>query len=139
MKVIDPAEVCDRGLRDPDALRGPERLVFILQEFDILMEMEGWVHFFLYERHFTWYDEMKDWLRHIGDEESLAVLLAYESWMRERGFDATPSAVERWLQKPGAVELREPDWVNEYTAMRERRWERARAHLAENGYLLRAE
>jgi len=139
MKVIDPAEVYDRGLRDPDALRGPERLVFILQEFDILMEMEGWVHFFLYERHFTWYDEMKDWLRRIGDEESLAVLLAYESWMRERGFDATPSAVERWLGTHGALEFREPDWVDEYTAIRERRWERARAHLAENGYLLRAE
>ncbi len=79
---------------------------------------------------------MKDWLRRIGDEESLAVLLAYESWMRERGFDATPSAVGRWLGKQGAVEFHEPDWVGEYTTMRERRWERARAHLAEFGYAL---
>lgn len=139
MKGIDPAEVYVRGLRDPDALRGPERLVFILQEFDILMEMEGWVHFFRYERHFSWYGEMKDWLRHIGDQESLAVLLAYESWMRERGFDTTPAAVERWLGRRDGVELPEPDWIDAYTTIRARRWERAQAWLAEHGYGLRTE
>lgn len=136
MMVIDPADVYHRGLRDPDKLRGPERLVFILQEFDILLEMEGWAHFFLYERHFAWYDEMKDWLLRIRDEESLAVLLAYESWMRERGFGVTPTAMETWVEIGASPDVPEPDWADGYTAIREQRWERARAHLAECGHTL---
>ncbi len=83
--VLDPKEVFERGLRDASSLKRTERLVFILQEFDILMEMEGWDHFFLCDHHFAWYSEMKEWLHMIGDAGSLAVLEDYEAHLEARG------------------------------------------------------
>ena len=96
--LLDPMEIYDKGLRDLASLQGAERLVFMLQDFDNVMEMEGWDHFFLYEHYFIWYSEMKEWLRKIRDKQSLAVLNDYENHLNARGVTLSPSEIERFLK-----------------------------------------
>src|SRR5690606_41187886 len=91
---LDPSDIYQRGLDDLDSLEGPERLVFMLQDFDNMMEMEGWDHSFMNENHFRWYPEMKDWLKTIGDEASLAVLEDYESHLQARGVRLDPDEIQ---------------------------------------------
>jgi hypothetical protein len=84
-KPVDPREVYERGLADPSSLRGTERMVFAFVEFENLMDREGWGHFFIYEHHFAWYAELKEWPGRIGDIDSLAVLEDFEAFVRRHG------------------------------------------------------
>jgi hypothetical protein len=131
--VLDPMEIYDRGLRDLASLQGAERLLFMLQDFDNLMEMEGWEHFFLYEHHFIWYAEMKEWLHTIGENSSLAVLQNYESYLKARGVALSPSAIENSDARGEAHSLACNDLCNRYCELRSVRWARAAAHLESQG------
>ncbi len=134
-RLLDPLAIYERGLADIASLDGVERLLFMLQDFDNLMEMEGWDHFFLYDHHFAWYAEMKDWLRRIGDEASLAVLGDYESRVQANGFEVSPAGIEAWLQEEDeADEPGQPDWCGQYCTLRQARWERALAYVAGQGF-----
>lgn len=136
-RLLDPLAIYDRGLADLNNLAGPERLVFMLQDFDNLMEMEGWDHFFLYEHHLAWYAEMKEWLRQIGDEASLAVLSDYESHVSSEGFELSPAGIEALLRSKDNEYYRScPDWCGQYCALREDRWARASAFLTSHGLAL---
>jgi hypothetical protein len=136
--VVDPMEIYDKGLRDFASLRGAERLVFMLQDFDNLMEMEGWDHFFRYKDYFIWYSEMKDWLRKIGAHESLAVLNDYESHLEARGVTLSPREIESFLNSQDDAYLGScPDWRNQYCHLRGSRWARASAYLESQGLDLR--
>lgn len=134
---LDPLAIYKRGLADLDSLDGVERWLFMLQDFDNLMEMEGWDHFFLYEDHFSWYAEMKEWLRQVGDEASLAVLGDYESHVLARGFDVSPAGIEAWLHAEEEALSGHPDWRDQYCALREARWERGVAYLAGQGFAVK--
>jgi len=136
-RLLDPMAIYDRGLAELDSLSGAERFVFMLQDFDNLMEMEGWDHFFLYEHHFAWYSEMKDWLRRIGDESSLAVLSNYESHVSSNGFEVSPSGIEALLKAKDENYYRTcPDWCGRYCDLREARWARASAFFMSQGLAL---
>lgn len=130
-------DVYERGLRDLSSLQGAERLVFMLQDFDNLMEMEGWVHFFIYENDFIWYFEMKEWLQIIGDRASLAVLEDFEAQLKAHGVPLSPSEFEGFLSSGGDVYLRAcPDWEAQYCELRSTRWARASAYLESQGLIL---
>lgn len=133
-RSLDPLAVYNKGLAGLDYLAGAERLVFMLQDFENLMEMEGWDHFYLYEHHFAWYAEMKDWLQQIGAVGSLAVLDSYEMHVQSQGFEVSPTGIEALLRSRGDQDL--PDWVGEYCALREDRWAKATALLASRGVVL---
>jgi hypothetical protein len=138
-KLLDPLATYDRGLSDLDSLVGAERLVFMLQDFDNLMEMEGWDHYFLHKHHFAWYGEMKRWLHQIGAEGSLAVLNNYESHVRSKGFEVSPSDIESLLTSEDELDHRScPDWRDQYCALREDRWEKAIAFLRDQGIILQS-
>src|ERR1700722_11029429 len=96
-ETLDPREIYDRGLRDLSCLRGAERLLFMLQDFDNLMEMEGWDHFFLSDSHLLWYSEMKTWLGAIDDAASSAVLGDYEGYLKARGVALSPREIANFL------------------------------------------
>jgi hypothetical protein len=134
---LDPLTVYDKGLEGLDRLAGVERLVFMLQDFDNLMEMEGWDHFFLYEHHFAWYAEMKDWLRGIGAAASLAILEDFEAHVRSQGFEVSPTGIESLVRsrEEGYDQLC-PDWCGQYCALREDRWSKATALLSSQGVAL---
>jgi hypothetical protein len=135
--ILDPMDIYERGLRDLSCLQGPVRLVFMLHDFDNLMEMEGWDYFFLYEHHFFWYSEMKDWLRTIGDKTSLAVLQDFESHVRAHGVALVPSEFESFLNAGGDAYLRTcPDWRTQYCELRPARWAQASAYLEGQGLKL---
>lgn len=135
--LLNPLAVYNRGLADLDSLVGVERLVFMLQDFDNLMEMEGWDHYYLYEHHFAWYAEMKDWLRQIGDEASLDVLNDYEAHVQSKGFPVSPSGIEALLVSSDGVPYQSrPDWCGRYCAMREDRWARVAEFLSVQGMAL---
>ena len=134
MIELDPLSIYDRGLDDLSLLHGYERLVFMLQDFDNLMEMEGWEHFFLYESHFAWYGEMKQWLQAIGDEASLAVLSDFERHLAARGVELAPTALEASFEtQPKHDSREEPDWCDRYSALREERWAQAVDYLQSQG------
>ncbi len=138
--LLDPHDIYDRGLDDLDSLRGPERLVFMLQDFDNMMEMEGWEHFFLYEHHFAWYEEMQDWLNRIGAASSLAVLSSYETYVHAAGFELSPAGIEAMLEAQEDAETQEgPDWCERYCDLREERWTAAAAFLVTQGFELQME
>jgi hypothetical protein len=126
--ILDPIDIYDRGLRDFSSLQGAERLVFMLQDFDNLMEMEGWDHFFLYEHHFIWYCEMKEWLHLIGDRASLTVLEDYERHLTRYGVPFSPVGIQNFLNTQDNVYLCEcPDWRGQYCELRRDRWAKAMA------------
>ena len=134
-QLLDPLEIYDRGLADLDRLQGPERLIFILQDFDNLMEMEGWVHFFLYEHHVAWYAEMKAWLSRIGAEASLDILNDHEGYVLSHDCDVSPAGMEALLQAADEDEYNERlcEWTDQYCAHREDRWAKAAAFLSNQG------
>jgi hypothetical protein len=46
-RTIDPMDVFNRGLKDPDSLPEEELIVYLLMELETLADMEGWDHFFM--------------------------------------------------------------------------------------------
>jgi hypothetical protein len=105
--------------------------------FDNLMEMEGWDHFFLYERDFALYPEMKAWLRTIGDAESLRILEDFESHLKSRGVPLSPKEIERFLNQQDNLYLQScPDWEKQYIELRKQRWERVLGYLEKQGLSL---
>jgi hypothetical protein len=137
-RLLDPLVVYHRGLAGLDRLEGVERLVFMLQDFDNLMEMEGWGHFYLNEHHFAWYAEMKNWLHAIGAAESVALLDDYETHVRSKGFEVSPAGIEAMERsKDEAYSQSCPDWCGRYCALREDRWAKATALLMTHDVVLR--
>ncbi|MCI0641028.1 MAG: hypothetical protein L0Y70_18285 [Gemmataceae bacterium] len=130
-------DIYDRGLRNLSVLQGVERLVFMLQDFDNLMEMESWDHFFRHECHFIWYSEMKEWLRTIGAQESLVVLDNHEAHLKARGVELSPSEIETFLNSQDEAYMRAcPDWRRQYCELRGVRWAKASAFLESQGLKL---
>jgi hypothetical protein len=133
-QVLDPMDIYERGLRDLSSLRGEERLVFMFQDFDNLMEMEGWDHFFTYEHHFIWYAEMTESLRKIGDEASLCVLENYENHLKARGVGMSPGEIRTFLNSTADDYLAAcPDWCGQYCELREDRWTKANTYFRNQG------
>jgi hypothetical protein len=134
MTFLDPIGIYDRGVKDLASLAGAERLIFMLQDFDILIEMEGWDHFFLHEHHFIWYSEMREWLRIIGDFASLAVLDSYETHLKTNGVALSPIEIERLLNTQDNSSLQCcVDWGGQYCDLKEFRWAKASAYLEGQG------
>jgi hypothetical protein len=136
--VLNPAVVFPRGLRDPEGLTVAERLVFILMEFEALMDMEGWDHFFTS----TWsryYPELKRGLAAAGDLESLEVLEDYEQHLRERNVALEPGAIDAFIVAQSDDYFREcRDWRDDYSELSEQRWRKVREHLGTLGLELQA-
>ena len=136
-ELLDPAAVYDRGLADLSSLQGVERVIFMLQDFDNLMEMEGWDHFFLYENHFRWYGEFKEWLFLLGDSASLSVLKDYENYLKAHNVGLCPREIENFLSSLEEAELSgQVDWREQFCALRADRWARATAFLRSRGVAL---
>lgn len=136
--VLTLSAVYDRGLADLEKLVGVERLVFMLLDFDTLMIMEGWSHFFLHEHHFAWYAEMKDWLQQIGDHESLVILNEYESDVCSRGCEVSPEGIEElFLADDVDYYHRCADWCDRYSALDQARWAKAGDFLSLRGFELK--
>ena len=137
MTILDPIEIYDRGLGNLASLQGAERFIFMLLDFDNLMEMEGWDHFYLYDHHFAWYGEMKEWLLRIGDDESLAVLYDYESYLNAHGIKVSPSAINEFDYDSEAYSLACNQWRDRYCELRELRWSKTIAYLELQGIQVR--
>jgi hypothetical protein len=136
-QTYDLIEINERGLQDKSTLNATEMALFILLEFDLLMEMEGWDHFFLYQHHFDGYEPMKSWLRKIGDEESLGFLADYESHLAQRGVSLVPRAIELFLNAQDDAYLNAcPDWREQYVVLGERRWDKTSSYLERQGIAL---
>jgi hypothetical protein len=132
-------EIYDRGLLGLSSLDGAERLIYMLQDFDNLMEMEGWDHFFLHEHYLARYSEMKGWLQQIRAEASLTVLNDYESHVRSMGFEVSPGGVEALLMSRDEAYYRScPDWCGRYRALRDDRWTKTTEFLRSQGIALQA-
>jgi hypothetical protein len=101
------------------------------------MEMEGWDHFYLYEHHFAWYSEMKNWLQQIGAATSLVILGEYEAHVRAQGFEVSSAGIEALMRsRDDSYFQRCPDWCGQYCDLREDRWARATALLSSQGVAL---
>jgi hypothetical protein len=137
IKILDPIAIYEAGLADLSRLQGVERLVFMLQDFDNLMDMEGWDEFFCHEWHFDWFSEMKEWLHAIGDTASLAVLASYETYLKEHDVTLSPTDISHFLESRSDSPLKsEPDWREQYGQLRSARWARALTYLDARGITL---
>jgi hypothetical protein len=137
--IVDPSEVYSRvTLSSFDAAKSHERLVFLLVDFDVRMDTEGWDDFFTSESTFPRYPELKNWLDRIDDRSSLAVLEAYERAVRSAGYRFERSEIERWLVSQSDEDLATaPDWRDQYAALATSRWAAARRYLEQQGVSLR--
>jgi hypothetical protein len=142
--LLDPLDIYDRGIHDLSCLQGVERLVFMLMDFDYLMDMESWDHFFIHEWHFIQYAEMKDWLRTIGDEASLAVLEDYEAFLKSHGVAVSSREIESFWNSheyDAHVDAYLPAgalyWEHPYRDLSPVRWAKATAYLEARGLRLR--
>lgn len=132
--ALDTVDIFHRGNENLSSLHGAERLVFMLQDFDLLMEMEGWDHFFIYDHYFAWYSEFKEWLNTIDDRRSLAVLEDYERHLVDRGISLLPEAIDEFLSLQDDAYLNScPDWREQFLELTKYRWARARAYLRGEG------
>ncbi len=137
LTILDPMDIYLRGLRDLSCLHGVERLVFLLQDFDTLMEMEGWDHFILHDNHFNSYSEMKEWLRTIGCHTSLSVLDDYEAHLSAHGVPLTPRDIGIFLNSHDQAYFDVcPRWREQYGELRGDRWAKAVAYLETQGLRL---
>lgn len=136
--ALDPAVVYERGLRHPEALTAAERLVFLLMEFETLMNMEGWDDFFT-SRWSHYYPEMKQGLGAAGDTDSLEVLQDYERHLQERNVALEPRAIDSFLAAQDDEYFKKcRDWREDYGELSEKRWSKVRDYLGKLGFELRA-
>lgn len=129
--TLDPDDIYDRGLNDLSSLQGPERLVYMLTDFDNFLEMEGWEGYFMSEANFGWYAEMKEWLRTIGDEKSLGVLKKYENYLKKHNVALTADAIAEFVEV--SEDSIGADLQDSYDALRTDRWKKAKAYLKTQG------
>lgn len=131
---MNPSDVYNRGLSNPDALTPDERLVYLVQELKTLADMEGWDHFFRYDYVYHLV-ELKDRLRRVGDTDSLAVLDDYEQRLRLQGVAMEPEAVSVFLASQNAVSFEnDRDWREEFSNASEARWDKIGAYLRDQGH-----
>lgn len=136
--VLDPTAVYKRGLRDPEGLTAAERLVFVLMEFETLMDMEGWDDFFT-SKWLRYYPELKRGLAAADDTESLAVLDDYEQHLKERNVALEADAIGAFLVAQSEEYFRGcRDWRDEYSRLSDRRWRKVTDHLRTLGLELQA-
>ena len=97
MREIHTQAVYEAGLENPAGLDPQGYLVFVVQDFENYMEMEGWEGFFIAGR-LSDYARLKVLSRDIGDDESLAVPGDWETYLRERKIPLTEEGISDLLQ-----------------------------------------
>lgn len=133
-RTIDASDVFERGLKNPDALTEAELMVFLFLDLQIIMEMEGWDHFFATDR-MRFYPQLKSGLQRIGDAESLRVIEDYEALLGTHGVPMESDAIDSYVCG-GLAEDDTRDWREEYLAHTEQRWELVRRYLVQRGFQL---
>ena len=130
---LNPMEVYERGLRDPDSLTQSERLVYVLMELETYADMEGWDHFFATDK-LRYYPELKAGLVASGDLESLEVLEDYEGYLASQGVPLQADAIDDFICSESAADLANcRDWREDYSRLGPERWEKVKAHLRRGG------
>jgi hypothetical protein len=138
MLSLDPDEIFRRGHEDCVSLTPHERLVFLLLEFEGLMNMEGWDDFFT-SRWSSYYPELEQGLLLAGDNESLAVLQDYETHLKAHGTSLDPSVLDAFLEGQSRDYFANcRDWREAYTRLSDRRWSKIRSYLESHGLSLLA-
>ena len=128
--------VYDRGLSDAESLSREERLVYLLVDLEICMDMEGWDHFFM-SSGMHYYREFVDGLRAAGDTASPEVLQDYERHFRERGVPFEADAIDSFLcDAPDSYFESLRDWREDYSRLSEIRWQKVTEYLDRHGYIL---
>lgn len=128
--VIHPARVYERGLIKPESLSSLERLVFLLLDFQNVIDMEGWDHFFMDEERLALYPELKQWLSDVGDRTSLAILEDYERHLGKHGIALEPNSLQAFLSRQKKSYFRSSaDWRDLYTQAEDQRWQKVREYL----------
>jgi hypothetical protein len=135
--IIQSLDCYLKALKDINALTSEERQVFILMEFETLMIMEGWDHFFTYDWHLKFYPELKQTLQIIDDNDSLSVLNNYEQHLYEKGVPIEAKAIENFVFSQELSYFRNsPDWTKLYNEFAEERWNKMSKYLAKKGIIL---
>jgi hypothetical protein len=133
---LDPKDVYERGLRDPESLSDAERLVYILIELETYADMEGWDHFFTTDqlRYFT---ELKAGLVASGDVESLEVLQHYEDYLASHGVTLDADSIDAFLcSRPDAESDTLRDWREDFSCLCPARWQKVGAYLRRCGWTM---
>lgn len=127
--TLDPMTVYERGLAQPEALTGDERLVYLLMDVEACMDMEGWDHFFMTDN-IRYYQELKHGLHVIGDSDSLEVIEDYEEHLRANGVAMEPDAIASWLRNQDDEYLQGcRDWREDYAKLTGTRWDKVKGYL----------
>ena len=113
--VVDPMDVYQRGLKDPDSLSEEELIVYLLIELETEMDMEGWDHFFTTDK-LRYYPKLKSALQLIGDLASLRVINGYEAFLRSYGVPMRPDAITAFFRDRSAEIAHDRDWRAEKTS-----------------------
>jgi hypothetical protein len=126
---LSPDEILNRGFGDFESLAPLERIVFVLLEFECLMEMEGWDDFFT-SKWSCYYPEMKRGLLLAGDLESLEVLQDYETHLIDHGVSLDPSSLDAFLCSQNTDYFTTcRDWNEDYSQLKDHRWRKIRDYL----------
>jgi hypothetical protein len=129
MTSLDADEVLQRGLSDCESLSLLERLVFLLLEFEVLMDMEGWDDFFT-SRWSAYYPELKQGLVLAADEKSVEILDDYETHLKGHGVVLEPSALDKFLcSRENQYFVNCRDWRDDYAKLGSHRWSKVREFL----------
>ena len=100
------------------------------------MYMEGWDHFFTTDK-MRYYAELKEGLTAVGDQRSLQVLEHYESYLRARGVEMEPIAIEAFVCNRDDRDLKAcRDWTTDYHRLNDIRWQKVREYLGRRGVKL---
>lgn len=134
---VNVQAVYEKGLEDLTSLQTHERLIFVLLDFETLMDMEGWDHFFMYEHSLAHYPELKEWLLKIEDHASFAVLQKFEQCVNDPQALSSADAYERYCSSVSDTErINGPDWRKDYSNLSEQRWGKVAEFLKDRELVL---
>jgi hypothetical protein len=138
MTTLNREEAYSRGQGEFASLTPDERLVFLLVQFETLMDMEGWDDFFT-SKWSPYYSELKQGLVLAGDRDSLEVFEDYEEHLRTRGVSLDPEALDAFLTAQNNAYFEScRDWRDDYTDLATQRWSKVSEYLRAHGITLRA-
>lgn len=135
--TIQSLDCYQKGLKNIDELTPEERQIYILMEFETLMDMEGWEHFFIYDWHLKFCSELKQTLQVIDDSDSLSFLNQYELHLHEKSIPLEAEAIENFVfSQSESYFVNSPDWRELYSQFTEERWNKMSRYLAKKGITL---
>jgi hypothetical protein len=137
MIKLDASKIYKEGQNNWRQMPIHNAIIYILIEYNIINDMEGFFHFFLYDHHFEKLPLLKQALAEIGDDDYLIQLTDFEETVIDAGYSFNPTGIEEfWLALDASDSLPPESWQKAWYDGIDKRWDLAKTYLVQLGFSL---